>query len=418
MVIKFNPAGRVTMVFGRRAESADDETGPWEAGDTAARARRRTLPAADRRRLGLGRQHVHQRRLRQLARREVRQERRLGQVLGRARHRPGPVQPAPCDRRGPQQQRVCRRSGRTGAFRCSTPTASSCRMFTIDVPPASGHAVPSTATRRPAPQLAATIGAPNSICITPGPNQVMFVGESTFPGRLFKVVARRQGAGRDRPIRHGSSSSSPAFTSWRALRNTRCTRPRRRTGACRSSCSRGSNRREAALVVPLCLLLWLAAAGAVPTAEDWPAFRGPTGQGHSAERGVPLEWSESKNIVWKTPVPGRGWSSPVVAGGRVWVTTATRERGASLRAAGVRRRRPARKRSTSRCSASGAPTSSTSRTATPRPRQSSTATASTCTSAPKERPRSRRPARSSGRRGSATSRSTATADRRRSSATC
>jgi outer membrane protein assembly factor BamB len=81
----------------------------------------------------------------------------------------------------------------------------------------------------------------------------------------------------------------------------------------------------------LCLLLFLTAAGAVPTADDWPAFRGPTGQGHSTERGVPLEWSESKNIVWKTPVPGRGWSSPVVAGDRVWVTTATRERGASLR---------------------------------------------------------------------------------------
>jgi hypothetical protein len=36
--------------------------------------------------------------------------------------------------------------------------------------------------------LAAVIGAPNSICITPGPNQVLFVGESTFPGRIFKVA--------------------------------------------------------------------------------------------------------------------------------------------------------------------------------------------------------------------------------------
>ena len=67
-------------------------------------------------------------------------------------------------------------------------------------------------------------------------------------------------------------------------------------------------------------------------AEDWPEFRGPTGQGHSAERGLPLEWSESRNVIWKTPVPGLGWSTPVVAGGRVWVTTAVRERGsASLR---------------------------------------------------------------------------------------
>ena len=59
--------------------------------------------------------------------------------------------------------------------------------------------------------------------------------------------------------------------------------------------------------------------------EDWPQFRGPGGQGHSAEQGVPLEWSESRNVVWKTAVPGLGWSSPVVAGGRVWLTTATEE---------------------------------------------------------------------------------------------
>src|SRR6187402_153975 len=57
--------------------------------------------------------------------------------------------------------------------------------------------------------------------------------------------------------------------------------------------------------------------------EDWPQFRGPGGQGHSAETGLPFEWSESRNIRWKVPVEGRGWSSPVVAGGRVWLTTAT-----------------------------------------------------------------------------------------------
>jgi outer membrane protein assembly factor BamB len=69
--------------------------------------------------------------------------------------------------------------------------------------------------------------------------------------------------------------------------------------------------------------------------EDWPQFRGPTGQGHSTERGLPIEWSESLNIRWKTPVRGRGWSSPVVSGGRVWITTAIDERGgASLRLLG------------------------------------------------------------------------------------
>src|SRR5882724_6944747 len=66
-------------------------------------------------------------------------------------------------------------------------------------------------------------------------------------------------------------------------------------------------------------------------AEDWPEFRGPTGQGLSYERGLPLTWSESRHIAWKTDVPGSGWSSPVVSGGRVWLTTAIEGRGTSLR---------------------------------------------------------------------------------------
>ena len=65
-------------------------------------------------------------------------------------------------------------------------------------------------------------------------------------------------------------------------------------------------------------------------AEDWPQFRGPGGQGVSAERGLPLEWSETRNVKWKAPVPGSGWSSPSIVDGRIWLTTAT-EGGASLR---------------------------------------------------------------------------------------
>jgi outer membrane protein assembly factor BamB len=73
-------------------------------------------------------------------------------------------------------------------------------------------------------------------------------------------------------------------------------------------------------------------------AGQWPEFRGPGGQGHSADKGLPLEWSESRNVVWKTAVAGSGWSSPVVSGERVWITTALvkqeggRPRGVSLRA--------------------------------------------------------------------------------------
>jgi outer membrane protein assembly factor BamB len=67
-------------------------------------------------------------------------------------------------------------------------------------------------------------------------------------------------------------------------------------------------------------------------AEDWPSFRGPTGQGHSTETGLPLAWSETRNVVWKAPLAGLGWSSPVVAAGRVWLTSAVEENGVSLRA--------------------------------------------------------------------------------------
>jgi len=75
------------------------------------------------------------------------------------------------------------------------------------------------------------------------------------------------------------------------------------------------------------------AAVAAADANDWPQFRGPTGQGHAPGASVPLTWSENENIAWKAPVPGRGWSSPVVASGLVWLTTAVtdRETGTSLR---------------------------------------------------------------------------------------
>ncbi len=65
-------------------------------------------------------------------------------------------------------------------------------------------------------------------------------------------------------------------------------------------------------------------------AENWPCFRGPTRQGISNEKDVPIEWSQTSNIVWKRPIPGEGWSSPIVFDDRVFVTTAT-DGGASFR---------------------------------------------------------------------------------------
>lgn len=66
-------------------------------------------------------------------------------------------------------------------------------------------------------------------------------------------------------------------------------------------------------------------------AQDWPQFRGPTGQGLSDEHGLPRIWSESKNVRWKVVIPGSGWSSPAILGDHIWLTTAT-EAGKSLRA--------------------------------------------------------------------------------------
>ena len=79
--------------------------------------------------------------------------------------------------------------------------------------------------------------------------------------------------------------------------------------------------------VALALLVALGAASGVqavdPAADArWPGWRGTNGQGVAAGARVPLEWSETKNIVWKTELPGRGHSSPIVWGDRIFVTTA------------------------------------------------------------------------------------------------
>ncbi len=71
-------------------------------------------------------------------------------------------------------------------------------------------------------------------------------------------------------------------------------------------------------VVTAGVLIASAAAGA-----DWPGFRGPRGDGVSADRGLPLKWSADENLVWKTKLPGPGTSSPVVCGDRVFLTCFT-----------------------------------------------------------------------------------------------
>jgi outer membrane protein assembly factor BamB len=57
------------------------------------------------------------------------------------------------------------------------------------------------------------------------------------------------------------------------------------------------------------------------SAEEWPGWRGPRGDGTSTETGVPLKWNDTENVRWKTPIPGTGHSSPIIWGDRVFVTT-------------------------------------------------------------------------------------------------
>lgn len=70
------------------------------------------------------------------------------------------------------------------------------------------------------------------------------------------------------------------------------------------------------------ILLFTLAAITLP-ASDWPQFRGPGGDGLARTNRVPITWSEEQNVKWKTEIHGRAWSSPVILGRQIWLTTAT-----------------------------------------------------------------------------------------------
>lgn len=73
-----------------------------------------------------------------------------------------------------------------------------------------------------------------------------------------------------------------------------------------------------------CSLLALLTLASLARAEEWPQFRGPTGQGHTTQQSLPVEWNaaEGKNVLWKSPLVGDGHASPIVWGDRVFVCTA------------------------------------------------------------------------------------------------
>src|ERR1039457_5329014 len=90
-----------------------------------------------------------------------------------------------------------------------------------------------------------------------------------------------------------------------------------------ADCDMRDRSMKALLLRALILLAYCAVPA--PAQENWPELRGPEQDGHSAAKKLPLVWSETNNIVWKTAVHDLGWSSPVVWGNQIWITTPTEE---------------------------------------------------------------------------------------------
>jgi len=80
----------------------------------------------------------------------------------------------------------------------------------------------------------------------------------------------------------------------------------------------------------------LVISGTPVKADNWPEFRGPTGQGIVGSAKLPIEWSSTKNVVWKQPIPGKAWSSPIIQEGRVYLTTAVLEEGSGKKELSLR----------------------------------------------------------------------------------
>jgi outer membrane protein assembly factor BamB len=76
-------------------------------------------------------------------------------------------------------------------------------------------------------------------------------------------------------------------------------------------------------VMTACVFVFLTAF--VSAGNNWPEFRGPNGDGKSDAIGLPVKFSETEHVKWKTKIHGRGWSSPVVWGNQIWMQTATEE---------------------------------------------------------------------------------------------
>ena len=81
------------------------------------------------------------------------------------------------------------------------------------------------------------------------------------------------------------------------------------------------------LFVVIAILVAFSPIAAFSMQDDWLQFRGPLGNGHAATaKNIPVRWSEKESVAWKTEIPGRGWSSPVISENTIWMTTAVEEK--------------------------------------------------------------------------------------------
>jgi DNA-binding beta-propeller fold protein YncE len=185
MIVKFNPEGRVQWVFGRRKESADEETGPWEhvnppLAPIDGMFRQPTDVAWDSQgNIYITDGYINSR----VAKYD--KDGNWVKSWGSKGTAPGQFNlphSIAIDRNdnvyvGDRTNHRIQVFDTDGNFK---------RLFSIDIPPdpATKAVYGTTPTGE---RLKQAIGAPNSLCITPGQNQVLFVGESTYPGRIFKV---------------------------------------------------------------------------------------------------------------------------------------------------------------------------------------------------------------------------------------
>lgn len=73
------------------------------------------------------------------------------------------------------------------------------------------------------------------------------------------------------------------------------------------------------------LLTLLLSASALTAQANWPQFLGPYGNSVAADANPPLKWGETENVKWKTAIHGKAWSSPVIWGDQIWLSTATED---------------------------------------------------------------------------------------------